>query len=242
MNAFQFKISSFTLPIMKWLHINWENISEEIQQILATSPKLFQNTPIILDLSEWTEKEPIDLAKLINLLRLHHLHPAAIRTSDETLILSALSLNLGILPPIPSKEKIDNKDENEPNLLQAKSASIISPQSLIIEHPVRSGQQIYAAGGDLIILAPVSPGAEILADGNIHIYGPLRGRVYAGFSGNINARIFCQSLAAEFISIAGRYLICEHLDYGRVQSATQIYLQDDQLKIASLSFNTTPSL
>ncbi|MCO6061755.1 septum site-determining protein MinC, partial [Pseudomonas sp. MOB-449] len=75
----------------------------------------------------------------------------------------------------------------------------------------RGGQQIYAEGGDLVVLSAVSPGAELIADGNIHVYGPLRGRVLAGAKGNTEARIFCQQLTAELLSIAGRYKVAEDL-------------------------------
>ena len=81
----------------------------------------------------------------------------------------------------------------------------------IVTEPVRSGTQIYARGGDLIVTAAVSPGAELVADGNIHVYGPLRGRALAGASGDTSARIFCSRLEAELVSIAGRYLVSEQL-------------------------------
>lgn len=81
---------------------------------------------------------------------------------------------------------------------------VVRPTKMITA-PVRGGMQIYAAGGDLIVLAPVSPGAELLADGNIHVYGPMRGRALAGVKGDTSARIFCQQLGAELVSIAGNY-------------------------------------
>ena len=92
----------------------------------------------------------------------------------------------------------------------------------LITHPVRSGQQIYAAGGDLVVLSSVSPGAEVLADGNIHVYGTLRGRALAGVKGNRSARIFCQRLEAELISIAGHYKISEDLRNSHWQKALRL--------------------
>lgn len=82
---------------------------------------------------------------------------------------------------------------------------IQNPANLIIDRPLRSGQQIYAKGGDLIILAAVNPGAEVIADGNIHVYAPLRGRALAGARGNTQARILTTVFAAELVSIAGIY-------------------------------------
>ncbi|MCP5161078.1 MAG: septum site-determining protein MinC [Hahellaceae bacterium] len=110
----------------------------------------------------------------------------------------------------------------------------IAQNTRVITTPVRSGQQIYAAGGDLIVMAPVSAGAEILADGNIHVYGPLRGRALAGVKGNSGARIFCQSLEAELVSIAGQYKISEDLQGDRWRKNAQICLREDRLEIRPL--------
>ena len=101
----------------------------------------------------------------------------------------------------------------------------------LITEPVRSGTQIYARGTDLVVTAAVSPGAELVADGNIHVYGALRGRALAGASGDIEARIFCSRLEAELVSIAGRYLVSEQLPPEQHGSAVQIALVDDQLTV-----------
>lgn len=102
----------------------------------------------------------------------------------------------------------------------------------IVHQPVRSGQQIYARGGDLVILSSVSPGAEILADGNIHVYGTLRGRALAGVNGDEKARILCRSLEAELVSIAGWYKVSDEL--GGVEGPVQIYLEGETVCIAPL--------
>jgi len=104
----------------------------------------------------------------------------------------------------------------------------------LITTPIRSGQQVYAPGGDLVVLAPVSAGAEILADGNIHVYGPLRGRALAGVKGDTEARIFCQSLEAELISIAGNYKVNEDLQKEHWKEGIQARLEGDQLVITPL--------
>jgi septum site-determining protein MinC len=101
----------------------------------------------------------------------------------------------------------------------------------LVTQPVRSGTQIYARGGDLVVIAPVSAGAEIVADGNIHVYGALRGRALAGASGDSQARIFCSRLEAELVSIAGRYLVSEQLPPDQLQQPVQIALVDDRLTI-----------
>jgi len=92
-----------------------------------------------------------------------------------------------------------------------KPAEPVAKPTRVITTPIRGGQQIYAQGGDLVVIAAVSPGAELLADGNIHVYGPLRGRALAGVKGDPKARIFCQQLAAEMVSVAGHYKVAEDL-------------------------------
>ncbi|KAF1069792.1 MAG: Septum site-determining protein MinC [Pseudomonas citronellolis] len=123
---------------------------------------------------------------------------------------------------------------------QAEPAAVEPPlpevrPTRMITTPVRSGMQVYAAGGDLIVLAAVSAGAELLADGNIHVYGPMRGRALAGVKGDTSARIFCQQLGAELVSIAGNYKVAEDLrrspQWGQ---AVHISLSGDVLNITRL--------
>ena len=129
-------------------------------------------------------------------------------------------------PPV-----ITEKVSEEPS--QAITEASFVP-SKIIRHPVRSGQQIYAKGGDLIILSSVSTGAEVLADGNIHVYGPLRGRALAGVKGNTDACIFCMKLEAELISIAGRYKIDDDVKKSFWQQSVRISLVGNQLNVEPL--------
>ena len=99
----------------------------------------------------------------------------------------------------------------------------------------RGGQQIYAQGGDLVVVSSVSPGAELLADGNIHVYGPMRGRALAGIKGDTKARIFCQQLTAELVSIAGQYKVSEDLRRDPLWGASvQVNLSGDVLNIIRL--------
>ncbi|WP_428380532.1 septum site-determining protein MinC [Nevskia ramosa] len=101
----------------------------------------------------------------------------------------------------------------------------------VVDEPVRSGQQIYAEGCDLIVLNTVSPGAEVIADGCIHIYGKLAGRALAGVKGDESARVFCRKLDAELIAIAGIYAVAEQIKAGPVNEPAQAWLVDGRLKI-----------
>jgi septum site-determining protein MinC len=109
----------------------------------------------------------------------------------------------------------------------------VSPFTLITR-PVRSGQRIYAAGGDLSVVAAVSAGAELMADGNIHVYGPLRGRALAGMKGDTEARIFCQDLQAELVSVAGHYRVSENIPRELKGAPVQIFLDQKVLHIEKL--------
>jgi septum site-determining protein MinC len=98
---------------------------------------------------------------------------------------------------------------------------------------------VYARGGDLVAVAPISAGAELIADGHIHVYGALRGRALAGVGGDESARIFCQKLDAELVSIAGAYRVREDIDESLIGQPVQIYLQGEDLIIDPLSEPTT---
>jgi septum site-determining protein MinC len=105
---------------------------------------------------------------------------------------------------------------------------------LVIRQPVRSGQIIYAERNDVVVLAPVNPGAEVIADGNVHIYAPLRGRVVAGAQGFTDARIFCQRLEAELVAIAGAYMLADDIPLEVRGKPAQVYLEDGHCRVAAL--------
>ena len=159
------------------------------------------------------------------------LRTLAWRTGDATLIRAASRLDLPVLPPSGARERKVEPGSRAP----AKPAEPLYRPSRVITSPIRGGQQVYAQGGDLIVLAPVSPGAELLADGNIHVYGPLRGRALAGIKGDTKARIFCRQLAAEMVSIAGQYKVAEDLRRDPAWAeAVQVSLSGDVLNITRL--------
>ena len=99
---------------------------------------------------------------------------------------------------------------------------------------MRAGQQVYAEGGDLIALAPVSPGAEVLADGHIHVYSNLRGRAHAGVRGDASARIFCHSLEAQLVSVAGVYVVNEEIEARFLGKRVQIRCENDAIVMERL--------
>lgn len=126
-------------------------------------------------------------------------------------------------------------DSQEPDRPQERAETIPAIQpAKIVRQTIRSGRQIYAPGGDLVIIGSVSAGAEILADGNIHIYGTLRGRALAGVRGDHNASIFCHSLQSELISIAGIYLLSDDIPDDKIGDSVQVYLENEKLQIQAI--------
>lgn len=134
--------------------------------------------------------------------------------------------------------KIDTAKNNtdQQNTSPAPQANVAPPMrnQMTVDRPVRSGQQVYAANSDMTVLAPTSAGSEIMADGSIHIYGALRGRVLAGARGNESARIYCQSLQAELIAIAGRYQLLDESDTTLKGKPAMIRLEGEKLIIEAL--------
>jgi septum site-determining protein MinC len=116
----------------------------------------------------------------------------------------------------------------------AESAAEPAATTLLVTEPVRSGQRIFADRGDLVVVASVSSGAELIAHGNVHVYGPLRGRALAGVNGDRTARIFCQSLEAELIAIAGLYRTSDDLDPSVRSQRVQAFLRADALCVEPL--------
>jgi septum site-determining protein MinC len=131
--------------------------------------------------------------------------------------------------PSPGQPSPGQPSPGQPSPSQPER--VIAAKTLLVTQPVRSGSQIYARGADLVVTAAVSPGAELMADGNIHVYGVLRGRALAGASGDAEARIFCSRFEAELVSIAGHYLVSEQMPPDERGLPVQIALVDDRLTI-----------
>ena len=226
----EFKSSTFSVPVLVLASNDVIIIEQQLQEKIHLAPEFFKNSPLIFDLHELNKHNlDIDVTAFTHIIRELGLLPIGIR--GGTAQQNQQALELGI--PVHSGHSVTASSG-----VQKQSASEPEPQavatiSTLITHPVRSGQRIYALG-DLIILAQVSAGAEILAEGNIHVYGSLRGRALAGVQGNTEARIFCSDLQAELISIAGNYKISEDLNGAAPNQPVQIYLQDHALVIKDI--------
>ncbi|MCX7095593.1 MAG: septum site-determining protein MinC [Methylobacter sp.] len=223
----EFKSSTFSVPVLVLTSNDIIAIEQQLQEKIHLAPEFFKNSPLVFDLQELNKHNlDIDVSRLATLIRKLDLLPIGIRGGAAQQNQQALKLGI----PVHSGQSVAASSIQKQ---QSPEPEPLTASTMLITHPVRSGQRIYAEG-DLIILAQVSAGAELLAEGNIHVYGSLRGRALAGVQGNTEARIFCSDLQAELISIAGNYKISEDLNDAVPNRRVQIYLQNHTLVIKDI--------
>ena len=184
--------------------------------VSGESPDFFDNDPLLIDCSQLAhDTSAPDLAHLLDVLRTCRLVPLALRGGNADWLASARALGLVQAPlETPRVRTVAPasvvKEIRVREVTQEPARKTSAPATMVVDKPLRSGQKIYARGADLVVLAMVNQGAEVVADGNIHVYAPLRGKAMAGASGNTNARIFSLCLEPELISIAGVYRTSEN--------------------------------
>jgi len=226
---FQLRGHSFTMMVLRVTDPTSAEFFPLLNGKVRQAPNFFRHAPVILDFDDARlPEEGLDLPAFLERVREAHLIPLGFVGGTPELRQAATALGLVAMPAGRSERK---PAEAAPERVAAvgPTVEVVHRPALVIREPVRSGRQIYAEKTDLIITAPVGYGAEVLADGNIHIYGALRGRALAGISGDEGARIFCQSLEAELVSIAGLYQVSEDIDKTMIRKATQISLKDGYL-------------
>ena len=180
--AFELKAAGFTLPIIRLLGVDMDAVAEQVGVKVAQAPDFFRNTPVVIDLTGLPETAgEVQFPLLVGLLRGYGMIPFGVRGGSPAQHKAAEAMELAILG--------DALVRRVGGSAGAKPVSTVAPDPApqeqtsgftLVTRPVRSGQRIYAAGGDLSVVAPVSAGAELMADGNVHVYGPLRGRALAG--------------------------------------------------------------
>ena len=257
--ALDIKGSVFTLTVLCLKSTDSVAIEQALHEHLSRAPRFFHNAPVVIDVKALNHDvsgdatTTLDFALLTALLRKHNLVPVGVRHAAPEQLNEVIAAGLAILqggsakpepaePPVASAtgasaalppNRMPKHDERSQDAPEPTPRAATTTK--IVRQPVRSGQQIYAKDGDLILLAPVNAGAEVLADGNIHIYAPLRGRALAGVTGDMNARIFTHSLEAELVSVAGHYRIFEQQPAADVHGkSVQIYLENERLVITPL--------
>jgi septum site-determining protein MinC len=209
-----FEIKSANLPLVALLlkSADLDRLAQEFRQRFGDMPDFFDNDPLVIDLFPLQVAEPdaqVDFPALIELLRQHRLHALAVRGGNPEQMAQALAVGL-----ITAVDATIQRASPAPSTTPAPTPVVEQAPAppvgaMVITKPLRSGQQVYARGRDLVVMAMVNPGAEVIADGHIHVYAPLRGKAIAGARGNTDARIFALSMAPELISIAGIYRTSE---------------------------------
>lgn len=224
--AFKLKGRLYTFTVLQLFNHELAVFEHYLDEVIAKAPKLFDNTPVVLDFTAIQDSE-IDLQAFCQALRLKNILPVAIQGANPLLNSIGQCMGLAVLHASSTHDKplLDDVSDDAAPAAEPIKSKLLTTQ-------VRSGQQVVCKGGDLVIAASVSHGAELLADGNIHVYGALRGRALAGMSGDRQARIFCQSLEAELVSIAGFYRLSDAIEPH--QGPCQIYLQDEHIQIEPL--------
>lgn len=237
--VFQLKSASVSMTALELYYFDNNEFEEALNDKISQAPGFFRDTPLIISLEKYQGLDSeLDFFKIIGACRRNKIHVIGVRGGNEDQRRLARGASLALMPGSGQRDRNHETETSvdhtaAPAQPEAPPAPEVTP-ARIISQPVRSGQQVHAPEGDLVILAPVQAGAEVLAAGNIHIYGPLRGRALAGISGAESARIFCQSLEAELVSIAGHYKISEDLQGNGWKNAVQIQLRDDLLVVAPL--------
>ncbi|ABA57031.1 septum site-determining protein MinC [Nitrosococcus oceani ATCC 19707] len=234
--AFELKGELSALSVLRLQDTDMGRIARELAAKVKIAPGFFSNTPIVIDLKGLDDGERLlDFTALKIVLIKHGLVPIGVRNARINAREAAAQAGFALLRNNPAEHSpAANTDGSRIQRRQWNSEAPPPRKSLMITRPVRSGQQVYARECDLIVLAQASPGSELLADGNIHVYGSLRGRALAGIRGDITARIFCQSLEAELIAIAGNYKLIDDTEDSLKGHPAQVYLREDHLMISPL--------
>jgi septum site-determining protein MinC len=240
-SCFQIKTSFLPCTLLQILQYDLDQLSQQLAETIQKAPTFFIGSPIVIDLEGVKHLGVLDFARIKQIILANNMVPVGVRGGNEVQQMAAATQGLTTLTM--NKASTTNNvntstttsDSNNANQAVSDKKPISALPSKVITTPIRSGMQIYAKDADLIVLASVSAGAELIADGHIHVYGTLRGRALAGVQGNDDARIFCRTLEAELVAIAGYYLTKEDIQNAPTQAAmVQIYLDHEQVKIDAL--------
>ncbi|MCZ6860844.1 MAG: septum site-determining protein MinC [Alphaproteobacteria bacterium] len=255
---FRLQAGSFTILVVTLEDINNPDFIPWLEKKAANTPYFLKDAPVVIDLGGAPDDIEDIIARIVMRLKVCGLVPVGVQNGSDQHYQSAAAIGLSNFPvwrtapprqaEVPPADEAQNAPKSEAqdattNETQDAPESDSDtdgetqsreplPRTLVIDEPVRSGRQIYAEGGDLVVMAKVGAGAEIRADGHIHIYGTLRGRAFAGAQGDTAARIFCRSFEAELVSIAGLWRVREDFDEELMGRPVQIHAENDTLIIA----------
>jgi septum site-determining protein MinC len=230
--AVEFKSSTFSVPVLSLASNDLVLIEQLLNEKIKLAPEFFKHSPVVVDLGEVNKKQLVlNFEDLITLIRKVSLFTIGIRHGNDEQQEQAIALGIPV-NAVSTTEAKELKTDLKSKSIKVPTNEFVESHftTVMLTKPVRSGQRVYSQG-DLIVLAQVSAGAEILAEGNIHVYGTLRGKALAGVQGNTEARIFCSDLQAELVSIAGNYKISDDIHGAISNKPVQIYLQKNTLVV-----------
>lgn len=248
--AGELKIGQVGIANLRIRTLDVERLVQEMRDRVARAPKLFGRAAVILDFGGLSRAPDAASAQaLLDGLRAAGVLPVALAYGTSEIELLSQQLGLPLLAKFRAQyERADGADAPAPAPRESRRMAAVpapapAPPPPPVAQPspgrmqlsnVRSGQQLYAENCDLTVMATVGAGAEVIADGSIHIYGTLRGRALAGAQGNTTARIFCRDFNAELVAIAGHYKVLDDVPSTLRGKAVQVWLEQDQIKIAAL--------
>lgn len=212
--SFDFKRTTFPLVSLVLRTPDLSELQRDLQERLGESPDFFDQDLLVVNLSAVCEEEvPIDFAALAALLRRFRVQPIGVHGGSPEQMLAAAAAGLVATPEVSAAGSMAKSAGSPPSAARPAAQPAAADQgagkTVVIDKPLRSGQRIYAKGANLVVLEVVSFGAEVFADGDIHIYAPLRGRAVAGARGNVEARIYSTCLDPQLVAIAGVYRTIE---------------------------------
>lgn len=227
-HSLELKGSLFPLSVLHCTDLSITAVEQQLTAKLAQAPGFFYQAPIVLNLQDSQTAPDFDaLKRLFSQLKLVLVGVTGANASIKN---AAQDAGLAVLQA--GKSAATKTTSNTEKATPVTTSAMMD--SKIVEQNVRSGQQIYAKGADLIIKGAVGAGAEVIADGNIHIYGSLRGKAIAGASGDTSKRIYCYNMQAELISVAGNYWLSDSLQGEFWGKPACIKLQNENLVISEL--------
>ena len=234
--AIEFKGRMLMMTVLQLKNLDANALHQQVSQRLEDAAQWLQEAPVVIDVSPELDSDPVALMAAVDTLRSLGVNLVALARSENIDADTASMLGLGTLSLAGGRD-VPRRAEPAPATDDGAANSKPAAQqveTMVIDQPVRSGQQVYSRG-DLIVLAPVSTGAEIMADGNIHVYSNLRGRALAGVRGDTSARIFCQQLNAELVSIAGHYRVAEDLPESFRNKPVHLCMQGEAMHFTALN-------
>ena len=255
--AFEIKGTIAPVTVLCLRTTDVERIERDLRARVEPAPQLFLNAPVVIDVADVESGAPLPLAEVVARVRRCRLVPVGVAHLSAADVGLAAEVGLAIVQLGFGRSRGARANAGGPVAPVAPVAAVPPPEpapvaappprvepvaapapaaaaTLTLCQPVRGGQVSYAQHGDLVVVAPVNPGAQVIADGHVHVYGRLRGRALAGARGHREARVFCQSLEAELVAIAGEFLTADDIPNELRGKPAQIFIEQGAVRVAPL--------